>query len=78
MSIFRRLFSLVSAPTIMSPAQQKAQQLIDENAVMVFSKSYCPYCRNTKRIFDSAGVKYGLYELDEAGMCYPNRLPLFL
>ena len=51
----------------MEAAKQKAQTLIDDNAVMVFSKSYCPYCRNTKRILDSAGAKYEHYELNEEG-----------
>ncbi len=54
----------------MEAAQKKAQKLIDENAVMVFSKSYCPYCRNTKRILDATGVKYEHYELDQA-RCVP-------
>lgn len=42
----------------MVSAKQKAQSLIDENAVMVFSKSYCPYCRASKKTLDSAGAKY--------------------
>ncbi|KAL1864042.1 hypothetical protein VTK73DRAFT_6262 [Phialemonium thermophilum] len=49
----------------MEAAKTKAQKLIDENAVMVFSKSYCPYCQNTKRILDSYGAKYKAYELNQ-------------
>ncbi|KAJ9133860.1 hypothetical protein NKR23_g10532 [Pleurostoma richardsiae] len=49
----------------MDAAKQKAQTMIDENAVMVFSKSYCPYCRNSKRILDGYGAKYNHYELNE-------------
>ncbi|EON98738.1 putative glutaredoxin protein [Phaeoacremonium minimum UCRPA7] len=49
----------------MEAAKQKAQAMIDDNAVMVFSKSYCPYCRNSKRILDSYGAKYEHYELNE-------------
>lgn len=49
----------------MDAAQKKAQQLIDDNAVMVFSKSYCPYCANTKRVLDGLDAKYGLLELNE-------------
>ena len=51
----------------MEAAKQKAQAMIDDNAVMVFSKSYCPYCRNSKRILDSYGAKYEHYELNEEG-----------
>lgn len=40
-------------------AKTKAQQLIDDNAVMVFSKSYCPYCNATKRKLTDLGAKLG-------------------
>lgn len=42
----------------MEAAKQKAQSLIDENAVVVFSKSYCPYCRASKKTLESAGAKF--------------------
>lgn len=62
--IFRRLFG--TTPTFtMEAAQKKAQQLIDDNAVMVFSKSYCPYCNNTKRILSELNAKYTAYELNQ-------------
>ncbi len=67
MSLFRRLLSATALPT-MEAAQKKAQQLIDDNGVMVFSKSYCPYCRNTKRILDGYGAKYAHYELNQEGI----------
>ncbi|KAK0720256.1 putative glutaredoxin [Lasiosphaeris hirsuta] len=46
-------------------AQLKVQQLIDDNAVVVFSKSYCPYCNNSKRLLDSFDAKYASYELNQ-------------
>jgi glutaredoxin 3 len=49
----------------MEAAQQKAQQLIDGNPVMVFSKSYCPYCNNAKRILDEQKAKYKAIELNQ-------------
>ncbi|KAL2268937.1 hypothetical protein VTJ83DRAFT_3783 [Remersonia thermophila] len=62
--IFRRLFG--TTPTVtMEAAQKKAQQLIDDNAVMVFSKSYCPYCNNTKRILNGLDAKFTTYELNQ-------------
>ena len=46
-----------------------AQQFVDEkiktNKVMVFSKSYCPFCKMAKDALNETGVKYGLVELDE-------------
>ncbi|KAH6681891.1 putative glutaredoxin [Halenospora varia] len=49
----------------MSAAKVKAQKIIDENAVAVFSKSYCPYCRATKSLLDNLGAKYYSIELDQ-------------
>jgi len=49
----------------MSAAKDKAQKLIDDNSVMVFSKSYCPYCKATKALLNEKGAKYELVELDQ-------------
>ncbi|KAI2465139.1 putative glutaredoxin [Annulohypoxylon bovei var. microspora] len=49
----------------MADAKTKAQSIIDENAVAVFSKTFCPYCTASKRLLDSLGAKYKLVELDE-------------
>lgn len=46
-------------------AQKKVQQMVDDNGVVVFSKSYCPYCNNTKRLLDGYGAKYTHYELNQ-------------
>ncbi|GAA5820710.1 hypothetical protein JCM11251_003123 [Rhodosporidiobolus azoricus] len=32
---------------------------------VVFSKSYCPYCKSTKDLLDSLKVDYDVYELDQ-------------
>lgn len=32
---------------------------------MVFSKSYCPYCQNTKRILSQHNAKFTAYELNQ-------------
>jgi len=42
-----------------------AKEQIANNDVMVFSKSYCPYCEATKTVFDKMdGVDATVYELD--------------
>lgn len=51
----------------MSAASAKAQAIIDDNAVAVFSKSYCPYCRATKTLLTQMGAKYYTIELDQEG-----------
>jgi len=49
----------------MSAAKTKAEKIIDENAVAVFSKSFCPYCKATKATLDDLGAKYFSIELDQ-------------
>ncbi|KAF5018817.1 hypothetical protein F66182_9180 [Fusarium sp. NRRL 66182] len=49
----------------MAQASQKVQQLIDNNAVVIFSKSYCPYCKQTKKTLDELSAEYELLELDQ-------------
>ncbi|KAL3471571.1 thioredoxin-like protein [Aspergillus californicus] len=48
----------------MSAAKVKAQSLIDENGVVVFSKSYCPYCKASKNTLTELGAKFYALELD--------------
>ena len=49
-----------------------AQKLVDdrirEHKVVVFSKTYCPFCKMAKDALNKTGVKYDLLELDERGM----------
>ncbi|KAJ5983889.1 hypothetical protein N7481_005988 [Penicillium waksmanii] len=67
MSVFKRLSGLFSNPTPeeLAAAKTKVQALINENGVVVFSKSYCPYCASTKRTLTKLGAKYVLLELNE-------------
>ncbi|KAJ3107451.1 thioredoxin reductase [Phlyctochytrium planicorne] len=48
----------------MSASKETVQKYIADNHVMVFSKSYCPYCRKAKALLDSLNVKYTAVELD--------------
>ncbi|KAL9010567.1 MAG: hypothetical protein Q9173_004510 [Seirophora scorigena] len=49
----------------MSAAKTKAQGIIDDNAVAVFSKSYCPYCRASKTLLSEMGAKFYVIEMDQ-------------
>ncbi|KAF9367190.1 hypothetical protein CPB97_006147 [Podila verticillata] len=49
----------------MSAVRALIRQSIAENPVMIFSKSYCPYCLRVKDLFDDMQVKYKALELDE-------------
>jgi glutaredoxin 3 len=64
MNFIRRFFAPPSSEA-MSAAKVKAQKIIDENAVAVFSKSYCPYCNASKKLLDDSGAKYFAIELDQ-------------
>ncbi|KAI9216141.1 putative glutaredoxin Grx1 [Blastocladiella britannica] len=39
--------------------------LVAENFVMVFSKSYCPYCTKAKNTLSANGQKFKAVELDK-------------
>ena len=38
---------------------------VEDNKVMVFSKSYCPYCQMAKAALDKTGVKYCILEIED-------------
>ncbi|XP_023682624.1 thioredoxin reductase 3 [Paramormyrops kingsleyae] len=42
----------------------RIKELIDTNQVLIFSKSYCPYCKKVKDLFSELNVKYSALELD--------------
>jgi glutaredoxin 3 len=44
---------------------EKAQQLIADNPVMVFSKSWCSYSRHAKQMLSSFDAEIKVYELDK-------------
>merc|ERR1711862_504158 len=45
--------------------QTKIQAMIDDNKVMVFSKSYCPFAKQTKDLFKAKSIDAKIYELDQ-------------
>ncbi|KAI8987487.1 glutaredoxin [Mycotypha africana] len=49
----------------MANVQQIVEDIIANNKVVVFSKSYCPYCRKAKEILKQNGCKdFFVIELD--------------
>ncbi|CAI7745017.1 unnamed protein product [Closterium sp. NIES-54] len=45
-------------------AMKDIRQIIEENAVVVFSKTYCPYCVRVKQILAKLKAKFKAIELD--------------
>ena len=49
-----------------SDSQHKfVTQLVNNNSVVVFSKTHCPHCTDTKNMLETKGVKYTTVELDK-------------
>lgn len=48
-------------------ALTKAQNLVSSNPVVVFSKSYCPYCQKVKQLLSKIGANPTIIELDIEG-----------
>ncbi|KAM7273696.1 hypothetical protein ACFE04_028360 [Oxalis oulophora] len=46
-------------------ALNKAKQIINSHPVVVFSKTYCPYCTRVKQLFAQLGAKFHIVELNE-------------
>ncbi|XP_015763830.1 PREDICTED: thioredoxin reductase 3-like isoform X1 [Acropora digitifera] len=56
-------------PNKMAPIQDMIEQNINENTVMVFSKSTCPFCKKVKELFTSLNVSFYAMELDLLDNC---------
>lgn len=48
-----------------SDALDFVKKTVAENRLVIFSKSYCPYCRRAKSIFEAMKEKPFVIELDE-------------
>ncbi|OQR90665.1 glutaredoxin-2, mitochondrial-like [Achlya hypogyna] len=46
---------------------QLVKGLISQHAVVVFSKTTCPYCRMAKDVLSSVGARYHVVELNQLG-----------
>lgn len=56
-------------------ATARAKDLIANNKVMVFSKSYCPFCTKAKRALDSLTKNYQVLEVRENAVAQPVLRP---
>jgi len=43
------------------------QEYIDNNKVVIFAKTHCPYCKKVKNLFETLSVNYYAVELDTMG-----------
>ncbi|ETI38659.1 glutaredoxin [Phytophthora nicotianae CJ01A1] len=49
----------------MVSAKETVEAKISSTPVVVYSKSYCPYCAKTKTLLTQLGAKYDVVELDQ-------------
>ena len=49
-------------------AKELVDNILKENKVAVFSKSYCPFCKMAKASLNETGVKYYLMEMEDRRM----------
>jgi glutaredoxin 3 len=45
--------------------QEQLQKQINETKVMIYSKTWCPYCINAKNLLRGMGVEFKVLELDK-------------
>ena len=64
--------SLMQQPTASSTAMynslDETKFILDHvqnNCVLIFSKSYCIYCKNTKKLFNELEIPYKAIELNQ-------------
>ena len=43
------------------------EEYVKSNEIMIFSKSYCPFCNKVKKLFDDNGLAFKSLELDQMG-----------
>ncbi|XP_059490881.1 thioredoxin reductase 1, cytoplasmic-like [Neocloeon triangulifer] len=57
----------VTRYSTMAPIIDKVDSLIQSNRIMIFSKSYCPFCNKVKSLFESHNEIFNAIELDLMG-----------
>ncbi|XP_044738397.1 glutaredoxin-C4-like [Chrysoperla carnea] len=65
MGLFFSKTPSVSRNAMSSLSAEGVKELISSDKVVIFSKSYCPYCKMAKEVFDKLKHKYTAIELDE-------------
>ncbi|KAG2215009.1 hypothetical protein INT46_010820 [Mucor plumbeus] len=48
----------------MTNVEQLVEDAIKNNKVVIFTKSFCPYCKKAKALLDGYNIKYEEIELD--------------
>jgi len=46
-------------------APEEVERFVNENSVLIFSKTFCPFCRKAKKALAAAGAEFTVVEIDE-------------
>lgn len=63
------IFSSKTSPEIMEAAQKFVDEQLAVHKVVVFSKSYCPYCKMAKEALKEIKADYHLIEIENRSDC---------
>ncbi|KAI5949592.1 hypothetical protein KGF54_005469 [Candida jiufengensis] len=63
--MFSWLSSFFQTPEVTPELKKSIQSTIESNKIVVYSKSYCPYCTSTKQILSQNGVNPTIIELNQ-------------
>lgn len=64
-AIKKQLANLQAGSYDQDAVKAEVQQAIDDNKVVVFSWSFCPFCVRAKELLDEVGAVYTAIELDQ-------------
>ena len=71
------IFNWWYQPEPITPESQKeTESTIESNKIVIYSKTFCPFCKYTKEVFDELGEEYLVVNLNtlEDGLCIQNYL----
>ncbi|CAI8602762.1 unnamed protein product [Vicia faba] len=66
-TLIRATSSSSSSSSFGSRLEETIKNTLSQNAVVVYSKSWCSYCSEVKSLFKKLGVQPLVFELDEMG-----------
>ena len=61
----QRVSTRTVTPMLVATLEETIQQTTANNEVVIYSKSWCPYCAQCKALFDDMAIDYTAVELDE-------------
>ncbi|EMG45896.1 GRX1 Glutaredoxin-1 [Candida maltosa Xu316] len=77
MSALHWIFNWWYAPEpISAEVEKEVEHTIESNKVLIYSKTFCPFCKSTKAVFDELGQEYTVVNLNtlEDGLGIQNYL----